>query len=77
VFERIPKHLDVHSYRRLFAQARYLHHAPGRRLPPSTGRLNVADYDRDAALKVTESFEHKRLEVVLRHSISKRSPCLV
>jgi integrase len=77
VFERIPKHLDVHSYRRLFAQARYLHHAPGRRLPPSTGRLNVADYDRDAALKVTESLEHKRLEVVLRHSISKRSPCLV
>src|SRR5881398_1943442 len=39
VFERIPKHLDVHSYRREFAQALYLYHAPSRTLPPAIGRL--------------------------------------
>jgi integrase len=59
VFERIPNHSDVRSYRRLFAQARYLHHGPGRSPPPSTGRLSVSDYDREAALKVTEALGHR------------------
>ena len=67
VFERIPKHLDVHSYRREFAQSLYLHHAPGRTLPPSTGRLRPQDYDREAAYLVTLALGHNRIDVVLRH----------
>ncbi len=69
VFARIPKHLDVHSYRREFAQALYLFHAPGRDLPPATGRLKPADYDRAAAQRVTEALGHNRIDVVLRHYI--------
>lgn len=67
VFERIPKHLDVHSYRRAFAQALYLHYAPGRSLPPSTGRLKPSDYDRQAAQQVSWALGHRRIDVVLRH----------
>jgi integrase len=67
VFGRIPKHLDVHSYRRLFAQALYLHHEPGRNLPPAAGRLKPGDYDRVAAMHVTEALGHNRIDVVLRH----------
>jgi len=69
VFGRIPKHLDVHSYRRLFAQALYLHHAPGRSLPPAAGRLKPGDYDRIAAKHVTQALGHNRIDVVLRHYI--------
>ena len=29
VFARIPKHLDVHAYRRQYAQALYLQYASG------------------------------------------------
>jgi integrase len=68
-FARIPKHMDVHSYRREFAQALYLYHAPGRGLPPATGRLKPADYDRGAAQQVTEALGHNRIDVVLRHFI--------
>lgn len=67
VFPRIPQHLDVHSYRRAFAQALYLYHAPGRTLPPLTGKLRKADYDRDAAKKVTYALGHNRVDVVLNH----------
>ncbi len=69
VFPRIPKHLDVHSYRREYAQALYLFHAPGRSLPPATGRLRHMDYDRDAAYEVTLALGHNRVDVVLRHYI--------
>lgn len=69
VFPRIPKHLDVHSYRREYAQALYLSHAPGRSLPSPTGRLRASDYDRDAVQKVTEALGHNRVDVVLRHYI--------
>jgi len=69
VFGRIPKHLDVHNYRRLFAQALYLHHTPGRSLPPAAGRLKPSDYDRIAAKRVTEALGHNRIDVVLRHYI--------
>ncbi len=68
-FERIPKHLDVHSYRREFAQALYLYHAPGRTLPPAEGRLKRKDYDRAAAERVTWALGHNRIDVVLRHYI--------
>jgi integrase len=67
VFARIPKHLDVHSYRREYAQALYLHYAPGRGLPPTTGRLKRSEYDRDAAQQVSWALGHNRVDVVLRH----------
>jgi integrase len=66
-FSRIPKHMDVHSYRRQYAQALYLVHAPGRSLPPTTGRLKRSDYDREAAERVSHALGHGRLDVVLRH----------
>jgi integrase len=69
VFPRIPKHLDVHGYRREYAQALYLYHALGRALPLPTGRLRAADYDRSAAQRVTEALGHHRIDVVLRHYI--------
>jgi integrase len=69
VFERIPKHMDVHSYRREYAQALYLYHAPGRTLPSATGRLKRSDYDRDAAQRVSWALGHQRIDVVLRHYI--------
>lgn len=68
-FERIPKHMDVHSYRRVYAQALYLYYAPGRSLPPTVGRLKPGDYDRMAAKHVTEALGHNRIDVVLRHYI--------
>ena len=67
VFGRIPRHLDIHSYRREYAQALYLHYAPGRSLPPATGRLKPSDYDRDAAQRVSWALGHQRIDVVPRH----------
>jgi len=69
VFTRIPKHLDVHSYRREYAQALYLYYAPGRGLPPAQGRLKPRDYDRDAAQRVSWALGHNRIDVVIRHYI--------
>lgn len=69
VFARIPKHLDVHSYRREYAQALYLHYAPGQSLPPATGRLKRSEYDRGAAQRVSRALGHNRVDVVLRHYI--------
>ena len=67
VFEHIPRHMDVHSYRRDSAQHRYLQQAPGRALPPPEGRLRHADYDPVAAQQVSRALGHNRLDVVLRH----------
>jgi integrase len=67
VFERIPKHMDVHSYRREYAQALYLQCSPGRSLPPPTGRLKRGDYDVEAVLQVSQALGHRRKDVVLRH----------
>ena len=67
VFPRIPKHMDVHSYRREYAQALYLHYAPGRSLLPTTGRLKPSDYDRRAAERVSVALGHRRVDVVTRH----------
>jgi integrase len=69
VAEQIPKHLDVHSYRREFAQALYRHYAPGRELPSPVGRLRRQDYDRAAAQRVSWALGHNRIDVVLRHYI--------
>src|SRR5207302_9182625 len=67
VFDHIPRHMDVHSYRRDSAQRRYLQHAPGQALPPVEGRLGRDDYDPAAAQQVSWALGHNRLDVVLRH----------
>jgi integrase len=67
VFDHIPGHMDVHSYRRDSAQRRYLQHAPEQALPPVEGRLRRDDYDPAAAQQVSWALGHNRLGVVLRH----------
>ena len=67
VFDHIPGHMDVHSYRRDSAQQRYLKHAPGQALPPVEGRLRRDEYDPTAAQQVSWALGHNRLDVVLRH----------
>jgi integrase len=67
VFSLIPKHMDVHCYRRAYAQSLYLALAPGRSLPPATDRLKPGDYDAEAVLKVSQALGHRRREVVLHH----------
>lgn len=70
VFARIPKHLDAHSYRRSFAQSRYLRHAPDHDLPSSEkDRLNPDDYDETAAQEVAKALGHNRRSVALDHYI--------
>lgn len=66
---RLPVRLDIHGLRREYAQALYLHYAPHRELPPSTGRLKPRDYDAEAAMKVSVALGHLRLDVVLTHYI--------
>lgn len=65
LFPPISKHLFPHVLRRQYAQALYLHYAPGRTLPPATGRLKPSDYDKAAALRVSEALGHNRLSVAL------------
>lgn len=67
VFEHIPGRIDVHSYRRAYAQALYLHYAPDRQLPPVSGRLRRSDYDYAAAQKVSLALGHNRVDIVARH----------
>jgi integrase len=67
VFDHIPRHMDVHSYRRDSAQRRYLQHALDQALPPVEGRLRRDDYDPAAAQQVSWALGHNRLDVVLRH----------
>jgi len=67
VFDHIPTHMKVHSYRRQSAQARYLQHAPERTLPPAKGRLKQEEYDHVATQEVSRSLGHNRQDIVLRH----------
>lgn len=67
VFDHIPGHMDVHSYRRDSAQRCYLQQAPDKALPPSEGRLRRDDYDPAAAQQVSWVLGHNRLDVMLRH----------
>ena len=67
VFPSVPGHLDVHAYRRAYAQALYLTLAPGRSLPSPTGHLKRSDYDAEAVLQVSQALGHRRRDVVLRH----------
>lgn len=68
VFEHVPKDLDVHSYRRVYAQMFYKH-LSGRELPPQKGRLKPHDYDRQAALYVSQQLGHERVSVVMTNYI--------
>jgi integrase len=67
VFDHIPRHMDVHSYRRDSAQQRYLQHKPDLALPPPEGRLRRDDYDPAAVQQVSWALGHNRLDVVMRH----------
>jgi integrase len=70
VFPRIPKAMDVQSYRRASAQERYQQHAPGRALPNTQEkRISPKDYDTEAAQEVSEALGHsrRRRSIVLNH----------
>ena len=64
VFPRLPKRLDVHAYRRAYAQALY-QSLSGRPLPPSQGRLPQGILDEEAVLVVSRALGHNRRDVVL------------
>jgi integrase len=63
IFERLPVAIDIHAYRRRFAQELYEHRS-GRPLPPVEGRLCAADFDRQAAEYVSWCLGHNRVEVI-------------
>jgi integrase len=61
VFARMPKNMDVQSYRRASAQARYQQLAPERALPLADAeRIKPTDYDAAAAQEVSEALGHSR-----------------
>jgi integrase len=63
VFERLPSAMDIHAYRRRFAQELYKH-ISGRALPPLEERLRSQDFDRNAAEYVTKSLGHNRIDII-------------
>jgi hypothetical protein len=67
IFAKLPD-TDIHALRREYAQAFYFYYAPGwPPLPPaSLRRLKRSDYNRTAALQVSEALGHSRLDVMLR-----------
>ncbi len=68
VFERLHSSLDIHSYRRQFAQDLY-EHLSGRPLPSAHGRLHPADLDKEAALYVSPCMGHQRLDIISAHYV--------
>lgn len=68
VFERLPSNMDIHSYRRRFAQELY-EALSGRLLPPLEGRLQSLDLDEDAALAVSRCLGHNRIDIIFGHYI--------
>jgi site-specific recombinase XerD len=68
VFERVTGLLDIHSYRRQFAQELY-EHLSGRPLPKAVGRLESADLDKDVALYVSRCLGHNRIDIIFQHYI--------
>jgi integrase len=67
IFTSIPKQMPVHTYRRASAQERYLEHASGYTLPPTSGRLGSQDYDHEAVQEVSRCLGHQRKSIVLHH----------
>jgi len=68
VFTRISGLLDIHSFRRQFAQELY-EFLSGRPLPPLKGRLSSPDLDKDAALEVSRRLGHNRIDIIFGHYI--------
>jgi len=68
VFSRISSLLDIHSYRRQFAQDLY-EYLSGRPLPPRIGRLRSADLDKDVAVFVSRCLGHNRIDIIFQHYI--------
>ncbi len=68
VFVRISSLLDIHSYRRQFAQDLYEYRS-GRPLPPLEGRLESEALDREAALYVSRCLGHNRIDIIFGHYI--------
>lgn len=68
VFSRLPSNMDIHSYRRRFAQELY-EYLSGRALPPQEGRLQSRDLDQDAALVVSRCLGHNRIDIIFTHYI--------
>lgn len=68
VFTRLPTLLDIHSYRRQFAQELY-EYLSGQPLPPREGRLQSAKLDHDAALVVSRCLGHNRIDIIFGHYI--------
>ena len=66
VIPRVPVRLDVHHYRRLYAQDLYTEGGL-RALPAPEGRLAPGSVDTARALVVAGALGHNRLDVVLRH----------
>lgn len=66
VFKQVPSRIDVHAYRRLYAQKLYCH-LSGRELPPRDRRLKASDYDTCAALEVSRALGHNRIDLVLNN----------
>ena len=66
IFDRISSLLDIHSYRRQFAQDLY-EHLSRRPLPPQQGRLQSPDLDGDAALAVSRCLGHNRIDIIFGH----------
>ena len=62
----VPVRIDVHSYRRAYAQQLYM---DGGRLalPPVAGRLPRGSIDHERALVVAHALGHGRVDVVVRH----------
>lgn len=68
VFERLHSGLDIHSYRRQFAQELY-EHLSGRPLPSQEGRFHAAALDHAAALEVSRCLGHNRIDIIFGHYI--------
>jgi len=66
LFPRIPVRLDIHAYRRAYAQALY-REGDTRLLPPREGRLPHGSVDQERALYVSRALGHERVDVVVRH----------
>ncbi|GHO77228.1 hypothetical protein KSD_49990 [Ktedonobacter sp. SOSP1-85] len=66
VFAHIPSHLDIHAYRRQYAQALY-QQLSGLPLPPASGRLPRGILDEEAVLAVSRALGHNRRDVVLTY----------
>ncbi|GHO78252.1 hypothetical protein KSD_60230 [Ktedonobacter sp. SOSP1-85] len=66
VFPHISSHLDIHAYRRQYAQTLY-RELSGLPLPPSAGRLPRGILDEQAILAVSRAIGHNRRDVVLTY----------